>query len=324
MKFLLIGPTRFRSTDGVIVEGIKNIIYNIYGKNDTQIKYQILSDSFPMSDEDIFTDYSCDGIFVCGTPWLWDRFQNSTKYSNLQKIFSLYQQTPKVFMGIGSCLSLNLLDIEHDILSREDEVKGIVDLFSNTTIITRDSLAHKHIINAGLISHQLPCPAYFAYGLNRQQSSQENNILVWCDPSYTISSIDWHNKKEALQKFYDVCSAFYKQYNPMVYCSEVNDIPMAQKLGFDIHRLTSYKETLDIMRKARYVLSGRVHYGVPAFVNGCKLGIMPIDSRHLVLSEWGCPIIKNPDEIHNLSECFLDLDKYYMAYKNILNNVIPL
>lgn len=322
-KLLLIGPERFRSTDGIIVQGIKNLLTSIYD-NQINFKYQTLKDTHPMSEEDIFTDKDFDGIFVCGTPWLWDSFQKSIKYQNAQKIFSYHKETPKVFFGIGSCISLELiLKKEYDIFSRKEEVDGIINLFSNSTVITRDSLAHKFITNAGVKSYLLPCPAYFSYGLNPESSSMEQNVLIWCDPAKTISSIDWQNNKQ-LEKFYEICLAYNKKYDPIVYCSEENDIPQAIKLGLKPKKTENYIETLEIMKTANHVLSGRVHYGVPAFTQGCKLGILPIDSRHFVLSEWGCPVVDNISMVDSLSSCKLDIQKYYKEYHSIITKTIPL
>jgi len=321
-KFLLIGPERFRSTDGVIVQGIKNLLSLIY-QNQIVFKYQILNDANPISEEDIFTDENFDGIFVCGTPWLWDSFQKSTKYQNTQKIFSYHKETPKVFFGVGSCISLELMKKRHDILSRKEERDGMVNLYSNSTVITRDGLAHIFISNAGLKSYFLPCPAYFAYGLNPAPSSREKNILVWCDPSKTISGIDWQKEKE-LEKFYDICLEYYRTYDPIVYCSEDDDLPKAKELGLDIHKVADYNETLEIMKTANHVLSCRVHYAVPAFVKGCKIGIIPIDSRHLVLAELGCPVIDSFSKLNQIAECHIDLNKYYLEYKTLISNLIPL
>ena len=322
-KLLLIGPERFRSTDGVIAQGIKNLLNLIY-ENQIVFKYQILNDNSPMSEEDIFTDENFDGIFVCGTPWLWDSFQKSTKYQNTQKIFSYHKETPKIFFGIGSCISIELmLKKEYNIFSRKEEVGGIVNLFSNSTVITRDSLAHKFITNAGVKSHLLPCPAYFTYGLNPEPSSREQNILIWCDPEKTISGIDW-KKENQLEKLYDIYLEYYRTYDPIVYCSENDDLPTAKKLGLNVHKVADYNETLEIMKTANYVLSGRVHYCVPAFVKGCKVGIIPIDSRYLVLAELNCPVIDNYSKINQLSECHIDLHKHYLEYKTIISNLIPL
>jgi hypothetical protein len=322
-KFLLIGPIRFRSTDGVIIQGIKNLLSSIYD-NQTIFKYQILDDNNIMSEEDIFADENFDGIFVCGTPWLWDSFQKSTKYQNTQKIFSYHKETPKVFFGIGSCISLELIwKKEYNIFSRKEEVNGIVNLFSNSTVITRDSLAHKFITNSGVKSHLLPCPSYFSYGLNPESSSMEQNVLIWCDPAKTISSIDWEDKKR-LEIYYEICLTYNKKYDPTVYCSEEADIPKAIKLGLKPKKTENYIETLEIMKTANHVLSGRVHYGVPAFIQGCKLGILPIDSRHFVLSEWGCTVVDNIPMIDSLSSCKLDIQKYYKEYYSIITKAIPL
>jgi hypothetical protein len=320
--FLLIGPERFRSTDGVIIQGIKNLLEEIYA-DQLILKYQTLKDNNQMSYEDIITDTKFNGIIVCGTPWLWDNFQRSVKYKNLQTIFSYHTDTPKVFCGIGSCLSLDLLNKKHDILYREEEVDGIRQLYQNTTIITRDSLASKIISNADLEYHELPCPAYFAYGLKPDGSNKKTNILVWCDPAKTISSVDWTNK-DKLEKFYDICLAYYKTYDPIVYCSEESDLLTAIKLGLKPKKVNNYIETLDIMKSANNVLSGRVHYAVPAFVQGCSVGIIPIDSRHLVLSDWGCPVINDIKDIAKINNCELELNRFYIKYKEIITKSIDL
>lgn len=315
MKFLLVGPNRNRSTDGVIIRGIENIISHIY--SDAIFEYLSL-EYFDGSDRllgDLQIQPDVDCIIICGTPWLWDSFQNSKKYKNLTYLLRLYDYCTKtIFMGIGSCL--NLKDENTEILRRQDEVGAIQELYSKGLVICRDSLASSILENAKIRHYFLPCPAFFCY-VQEYKTQKDKNILIWTDPEQTISSQDWSNPTK-LDTFYSLNNDYIALYNPEIYCAFETDIPKALYLGFKPRILKDWTETLDIMTKAQVVLSSRVHCCVPAFIQQAKIGIIPLDTRHYVLSDYGCPIVNNSDQIKTMRSCHINYTKYLEKYKTII------
>lgn len=314
-KFLLVGANKENSTDGVIVKGIFNILENTF--SDHEKKYLYLKDTTKMTNSEFFTDEKFDAIFVCGTPWLWDSFQNSIKYDNLYRIFKSHPEAKQIFLGAGSCMYVEC--INGDILRRPEEIKGIKKLYEKALVISRDKIAHSLFENAGINSVFLPCPAYFCYGIdNIKYGTKTENVLIWCDPKLTIAANGWTNK-EKLKKYHDVCKQFFIRNKAKVYCASKKEINSAIQLGIgEPIVLTGYEHTLNVMQNAKTVLSGRVHCGVPAFVQGCNLGVLQIDTRCHVLKDFGCKVIQNLNDLMFLKKNEIDLKQYFEIYKNNL------
>jgi len=226
-----------------------------------------------------------DKIVVCGTPWLWDQFQKSHKYLNLLSLFKRYENTPKIFMGAGSCITLDAIN-DSTILKTDEEVKGIQALYQNTTVIVRDQAAYKLLRNANVESTLLPCPAYFCYYGEAPKTTKEKNVLVYVDPTKLISSIDWQSK-EKLQNYNDQVLKFYNDYKPLVVIANDYDREACLKLGLpEPTLLKTSQDTKNLMRTADNVFSGRVHCAVPAKVAGANVTLFPFDSRYLVLNDF--------------------------------------
>lgn len=286
MKLLLVGPDQHNATDGCIVRGIMNLIHKTFeGKEHllTSIQYIRLENDIP---QNIKADLSYrDYIVVCGTPWLWDSFQNSVKYNNLLQLFNSTPQVRKIFMGAGTCVPLKASE---EILNRPEERGGMYRLFSQATTIVRDSLAQETLKKAGVKSHLLPCPAFFCYGdANISRTARYEDVLIWTDPTKTISASDWTDP-ERLREYYNVALNFYSRYGASVYCTDQRDIEKAISIGLPPPiLLNSWRDTMGLMLKARRVLSGRVHCAIPAVASDTQeVDIMPIDSRHKAFTEF--------------------------------------
>jgi len=318
-NILFVGANKDNATDGVIVRGIYNLIDYTFPEN--KKTYINLRDTVVQDEKTYKLDDKFDFLVVSGTPWLWDQFQNSTKYKNLATIFSYYKDIPKIFMGAGS--SMLLRDMSSNILERPSEVKGIKDLYGGTKVFARDSLAQKKFLNANIQSTFLPCPAYFCYGISIQKSQQfDNNVLVWCDPRHTISSIGW-KEPHKFQQYQTIAYKFYQTYKPSVACAFPVDVKSAKQMGFkNIILLSSPDDTLSLMINANHVLSGRVHCAVPAFVQGKKLQIMEIDSRAKVLTDFGCKPA-TLTSLKNIDSTELDLVKFADQYKKEILEFLP-
>lgn len=299
MNILFVGADKTNPTDGVIVKGIYNLVEKAYPGFKSE--YIFLDDHNEMSISSIYPMNNFDLIIVCGTPWLWDSFQKSVKYSNLKFIFHIHDKAKRLFMGIGTCV--NLEDVSSEILRRKDEIQGMKDLFNDSTVIVRDELSRELLSDAKIESTLLPCPAYFCYN-DFNFTTKKDNISIWCDPRKTISKSNWVDEK----KYKDYCNtflAFNDFYNPKVYCAFPEEVESAVKIGLpEPTILYTFQDTMDIMMTGDNVLSGRVHCAVPAFSAGCNTTLVPIDSRALMF---------------NLFEDIKDKEQNYMY---ILKNMI--
>jgi hypothetical protein len=316
LKLLLIGADENNSRDGVIVEGTKRLISRIVQKYDCH--YHLLNDHITEND-DFFLKNQFTHIIICGTPWLWDQFHVSVKYKNLINILDNQISNKILFCGVGSCIGLQHID--SDLCEDDLHQEGIRNLFLRGTVICRDDLIHKKLEKAGVASNFLPCPSMFFY-LNKEIHIKNNeNILIWCDPEKLISNCDW-NEEEKLNGFYNLCKKFIEMYDSKVYCAEEHDIQKACDIGLPKPiLLKTWKETLHLMSYANYVLSGRVHCAVPAFVLGKPTSIIPFDSRHKVLSDFGCPVSVDENNII-FSQTSIDTTNYLNDYDQILQKFL--
>lgn len=314
------------ATDGIIAAGAHNLLSEIFGKYEyNTINSQKLGklDFNSLPDACFYPNEKFDAIVVLGTPWLWDQFYLSSKYINLMRAFDIHKQVRRVFLGVGSCLRLD----DSITLKREQEAEHLQLMMGGGAInIVRDSLAKEALDNAGVESHLLHCPSYFCYGVTPTISiKSDTNILVWYNPLTGISNDYWQGNKENLDSYFDLIVSFYKAYNPQVYCA-VNegihyeeDIKLTKKLGLPPPIiLQDWEHTKKIMGDGKIILSGRVHCGVPAYVQRKQIGILPIDSRAKTLTDFGCQAITNISQFENINYEPMNLAKTYEAYRKLL------
>lgn len=275
----MVGPERYNSTDGVIIRGIEYLLSLAY--KDCKIHYIKLWDIKPQAPWQFdVLDIEMDLIIVCGTPWLWDSFQNSVKYKNLNNCFLNHPRAKRLFMGIGTCLSLRR---HKSILKRPEEVAGIRMLFNDSTVIVREPIAKHMLDNAGIESTFLPCPAYYAYGDESQYPTHKSNVMVYIDPTKSISACDFQNESK-LGAFNDIFIKFNKKYGPIVCIANEADRGMAEAIGLkDILLLSEVGHTLDVAKGVNKMLSGRVHCAVPAIAQGADVILVPLDTRSMVV-----------------------------------------
>lgn len=302
----MIGPNKNNATDGVIIRGIEYLLARNYPDN--TVTYRELNDLVPQNKADFFSSYKFDLIVIAGTPWLWDSFQNSVKWQNLLVcLLDAHPTVKRLFMGIGSCLTL--YNNDPNILCRPEEQAAMKSIYNSSTVIVRDSIAFLKLAEAGIKSHFLPCPAYFCYGDEpvTLETTEDNNILIWTDPKQTISSSDWPDS-EKLTEYHQTCLDFYHEFNPKVYCALPSEIPAAIKIGLPAPTLlTKTDDTLNLMRTANRVLSGRVHCAVPAIAQGALVNLMAIDTRAYVVIDFAQ---------------FSDLTPFLEDYDNILKGLL--
>lgn len=281
MRLLLVGADENNSTDGVIVQGIRYLLNRAYPN--AILDYKMIEDINPQFYYSFNPATVYDMIVVCGTPWLWDSFQNSHKYQNLITCFKTHAGVKRLFLGIGSCL--NIEDVGSNILKRPEEIEGIKQLFSNATVIVRDSVASNILNHSGIEHAFLPCPAYFCYGDKINVVTTFNNVLVFQNPLKSISAGNWAHP-DKLNAYYGEMKHFHEVYNPLVVCANVQDMDKAKELFGEVTLLKTYKDTMDLMQGAKKVMSGRVHCAVPAIVSGADTQLMSLDTRYLVVAEF--------------------------------------
>lgn len=281
MNILMIGADPSSPTDGVITKGIRYLLEKTYLIH--EYTYVLLDDHKLQGLSDFEPNQDFNLIVICGTPWLWDSFHLSHKYKNVLTAFAVHPDAKRLFLGIGSCLSL---DAHHSILRRKEEVDGMRRLFTGSRVIVRDQIAKDILDDAFIHAELLPCPAYFCYGDDDQMSLKMDDILIFQDPTLSISAADWLDPYK-LSEYWQGMLEYQKYFDAKVYCALSQEVVSAKEQGFgDVTLLNGPEHTLNVMRHARTVLSGRVHCAVPAIVQGADTTIMPLDTRASTVTDF--------------------------------------
>lgn len=314
MRILGIGADQFNSRDGIIVAGCRSIL-NI----DHFDQYILIDDHSPQTS--FFQDEKFDLIVYCGTPWLWDNMQFSYKYKNTMACIAAHPEAKVVWLGLGS--SLYLSDVNSNILRNPRDQEMLRNTFKNSLVFVRDSLAHEILTKANVEHHFLMCPSYFFKPVC--QSSKEFDVIFYHAPQTGISSGYWTKEKtieydKIFAKFF-----FHEQNTKFAVCDE-KEIEIVQRKFFETPILLKDPiDTFNICKKARRVLSSRIHNAVPALVYGAEVGIIPVDTRAKVLTDFFDIEVNSVDDLHKIKSCDIksmvasDREKYHKLIKEFLN-----
>lgn len=293
MKILGIGANQFNSRDGIIVEGCKSIL-NINHFD----RYITINDFTTQNISEFYTDEKFDLIIYCGTPWLWDQMQHSPKYKNVLTVKEAHPEAKMVWLGIGS--SLYISDINSSILRNSTDQEMLRNTFQNDLVMVRDSLAHEILNKAGVENHFLPCPSYFFKPVC--QTSKECDVIFYHAPKTGISAGYWDEKK--IEEYRDIFREFYKiYYHAEIAVCEPSEIQIVQNVFKKTPILLKDPiDTFHMCKGARTVLSSRIHNAVPAMVYGAEVGIVPVDSRVKVLTDFFDVEVNNPGDLHKIKQ----------------------
>lgn len=319
MKILMFSPDHTNSTDGVIINGIHNLLKHVYG--DYEFDYIEFDRNEVCTDEQLKCNEHYDLIVIAGTPWLWDLFNRSVKWKNLERCFEIHKKSKKLFMGIGSCF---FPEMEYNnTCERQEEVDAFRKIYSQAVVIVRDSIAYNKLKKAGIECTLLVCPSFFCYGIEPIiPQTKSENVLIWYDPLMGLSRSGWSDTNK-LNNYIKLNVDFYKKFNPTIYTHLECEKELAVKIGLPEPKLIGgWANTLSIMQNANFVLSGRVHCSVPAFVQGKPVGLLQIDSRARVISDFGGTIITDINQYNNMGYHHRDFSLHLDKYVQILNKIL--
>lgn len=286
-----MGANPFNSRDGIIVEGCKAIL-NI-NKFD---QYVLIDDHGPQYN--FYQDEKFDLIVYCGTPWLWDGMQHSFKYKNTLLCLKAHPEAKVVWLGLGSSIYLG---DEPNILKNSVDQAMLQNTFKDQLVIVRDSLAHDILNKAGVENHYLPCPSYFFNPVC--ETSKEYDVMFYHAPETGISG-GYFNEKRLKEynaiflKFHQVC------YNAKIAVCEKEEVGIVEELFKETPILLKDPiDTFNICKKACKVLSGRIHNAIPAMVYGAEVGIVPVDTRHLTITDHFDIRVNSVNDLSKIQKC---------------------
>lgn len=318
MRILGIGADQFNSRDGIIVAGCRSIL-NI----DHFDQYILIDDHAPQTS--FFQDEKFDLIVYCGTPWLWDGMQFSHKYKNTMACIAAHPEAKVIWLGLGS--SLYLSDVNSNILRNPRDQEMLRNTFKNSLVFVRDSLAHEILTKANVEHHFLMCPSYFFKPVC--ESSKEFDVIFYHAPQTGISSGYWTEEK--IKEYDEIFYEFIRncvnsgRYFEIAVCDEREEDIVRKKFSEIPTLLNDPIDTFYLCKHARRVLSSRIHNAVPALVYGAEVGIIPVDTRAKVLTDFFDIEVNSVDDLHKIKSCDIksmvssDREKYHKLIKEFLN-----
>lgn len=279
-RFLLVGAEENKSTDGMINLGVHAILKSKYGEYD----YDYINNDLEVLPT-LFDEESYDLIVQCGGPWLWSHFWNTPKKKNFEAIMNAHCEAKVVFMGIGTCMDLD--KIGTGFLMDPKTRKHIQSFFGQAhTIIVRESDAKEIFDNAGIDCVQLPCPAFYVE-IPQENQNKDGPAMIWYDPRKGVSRDYWLRNPKEFERYVSEFRDYNASRGPMVYCAHSDDIPGAIEVGLPRPQLLkTADDTVDMIRRATLVFSGRVHCAIPAEANDILTSLVAVDSRASALYDY--------------------------------------
>lgn len=275
MKILTIGPSPNVPTDGMIALGIKNILNHSF--KEYEVKHANLRDTSDNVESDFFPDEKFDFIIQSGSPFLWDLMHISKKWKNLKLCKSLHPESKMIFLGIGACIYLGQKSLMLD--------KEVVDFFKESFTVVRSRLSSDILKKYDIPHEVLPCPAFLSV-LGHEFEPGDGAAVVWYDPRLGVAKGYWTEEKfkEYLHEF---LIFIIKEKVRHIYYVNRNEMPLEIfGTGFELKKLDSPSDVLDMVNKHSRFISGRVHCAVPAFAAGKTVRLMAVDSRAATLYDF--------------------------------------
>lgn len=292
MKRVLFMNQSYSPTDGIIFHGV----LDLFKKFRIKQKRIYFRDNELMSPEEFFPEFDADLIVIAGTPWLGHFIQGFPKFENAKTCFKAHPDAKRLFLGIGTSIFLN--ENKQTVLDQPFCSEILRELFEDSIITARDTLTKEILNDLNIDSKLLPCPAYYLSNpFPRSTSKNEYPVLFYIDPLRMCSQEYWRNNEKELERYNEIVLAFYNNYKPKVFCALPHEPELAKNLGIDnVEVLRDYNHTLKVCAEGSFFLSARVHCAIPSFNLGKPTGIIPMDSRHLTLTDFGCKAIKTPSD----------------------------
>lgn len=315
MKFFVYSCECNTPTDGVIFRGIYNLLNKIYPNSEfynLPDNARWYRDANFISEENLHLDKKFDAIIVPGSPFLWHYYYDTFKIKNLLRIKQLHK-CPVIWLGIGACLPYYGRDL-FDKIHFEQTNK----IFSGDLVIVRDSLAKSILDKSGIQSTHLVCPSYFSQDVHEKT---KENLIVFYEPGIGLSYGDWQDKKK-LENYYDIYREF-SQNDCDVVVKDFEEIEFAEKIGLKgVRLLKDTDDTLNTVREYRNVLSGRVHIAIPSLISGANVGIIPIDTRYLTITNFVDCDINNKEELGKMKGLKRNLLDDFNQYVKLIKEVL--
>jgi hypothetical protein len=311
-KVLYYHPVGFPNIgDDITFHGSVNIMKSAIGDHDINIFFT--EDLALLTDEKLKELSQMDILVLGGTPWLWDRCELSVKYLCFKKVLELFNNKPKIALGIGSCYALNLYPNEY-----VSELKSIWESFN--FISTRDSIASSYLCLLGVYNYNTFCTSSFYP--NYKYSIRNNELgVVFYNPKEGVSQ--GVLTPEYIDNYNNYQISIIKKYSATAFVLTNEEQNFLRNHNIEAHKFVDHFDVINKLSTVSTLVSGRIHSAIPARMMGVRTFILPVDSRWLTSVNFG--II--PLEIGtNLELCFnsFEVFNYADTIKNEKDKIVSL
>lgn len=206
-----------------------------------------------------------DAVYLIGTPWFWDKCEESEKYKWLEERLKEFKSSRIIAIGIGSCLPLGG---KIEWLLKEPTIEVCKRIWSQFDRIAVRDVASEHFLKEiGLACKLLPCPSVLfpVWGRSDCISSTPGSCLFIDAPCFHEG-----------MKFSRLDVSMPADCDRLTY----------QPGYYDLDRLHSLFE---FCLSYETIISARLHAALP-LARHRKVAIVPVDSRSEAAAQLGIPL----------------------------------
>ena len=333
-KIGLITTLDINIGDDLVRKGIIRIVNDILGPNN--VVFLPVNKHKPETIGPSFDD--CDYIIQCGAPVLWNgchkcEWATSVWYDTIGK---LYQRTPVLNIGAGSCYSFK--NIPSTLESRDVEyIRKIHSYCALTTV--RDDLANTLLSDLSIKSTLLPCPSLVA--AHNFSDVAEGPVVVnymhkggHYDFDGRINPTKWYMELKA------ALSSLSKDNKLLMLCHTKEEMNLAASSFPEYDRVlaTTAEDLISIALKSKFGILNRLHAAVALASVGVPCIAIGNDTRLFMTKYIGIPIydvseisstliLKETELMSNNTTEFKERintlkNSTYTQYINILKDII--
>jgi len=316
----------------IIVRGATHILRKVFPKE--EYKYynfvHMGRETWPKT----ILDNDYDYILLVGDIWLVlkDNLLNGF-HQQLQDFMGRNKQAKKILFGGGSCFPENYT------VANVYEEQGFGDivkrLYGDFDLrIVRDFFAKDIFEATDLEAYYLPCPSIFLfkyYPKVKLKQKRKWPLIILGSPQnisggmtndgqkQNISAIQGNLMKK-LGKRYRLGATTCTDYLGMINGLARMGIGGLWWRSIEIYGYNPIR-LFEALKRAKYVVSARLHCATPASLLGIPTYLIPFDTRKYVAQPFNIKVIHNFEEIKPYVFKKIDIDEYEQKYIELMEKV---
>jgi len=332
-KIAVLVPSSANIGDSVHHKGLEYILDKAFPRESFSRHYIIQSRNYYHYDI-LRSDYS--HIVVGGSPYIYAKFYETYKYGKeMRELLKVNKKAIKILCGAGSHFPEKY--VAEDVIKEDSQfLLELANFYRNfDLIIVRDSLAKEIFDKADLKAHLLPCPSVFIfrkYPKVKTKARREVPVFIpkTASPSDMSPSILSPLKRaeiEVIQRA--VLERFPSLRVGIVYYEDFRFVQrLMRKRRVSIRKVIKFNSLLDLfnlLSRAKFVISARVHSAIPASLLGIPSYLIPFDSRKRCVEFFDVKEIKSPEDIcpYSLNRMSAEeIDKWETRYITLLRGCL--